>query len=55
MIHSLPFDFVKNLKVGVETNLPRDFIELVRNDALLCGLSRMGMATDALGVLMIVR
>ena len=34
MIHSLPFDFVKKLTVGVETNLPQDFIKSVRNDAL---------------------
>ena len=34
MICSLPFDFVKNLKVGIETNLPQDFIELVQNYAL---------------------
>ena len=34
MIHSLPFDFVKKLSVGVETNLPRDFIKSVQNDAL---------------------
>ena len=34
MIHSLPFDFVEKLTVGVETNLPRDFIKSVRNDAL---------------------
>jgi hypothetical protein len=33
MIQSLPFDFVKQLKVGVETNLPRDFMKAVRNDA----------------------
>ncbi len=34
MIRSLPFDFFKQLKVGVETNLPRDFIKAVQNDAL---------------------
>jgi hypothetical protein len=34
MILSLPFDFVKKLTVGVETNLPRDLIKSVRNDAL---------------------
>ena len=34
MIHSLPFDFVKKLKVGVESNLPRDFIKSVWNTAL---------------------
>ena len=34
MIRSLPFDFVKQLTVGVETNLPQDFIKSVRNDAL---------------------
>ena len=34
MIHSLPYDFVKKLLVGVETNLPQDFIESVQNDAL---------------------
>ena len=34
MICSLPFDFVKKLTVGVETNLPRDFIKSVQNDAL---------------------
>ena len=34
MIRSLPFDFVKKLSVGVETNLPQDFIKSVRNDAL---------------------
>ena len=34
MIRSLPFNFVKQLKVGVETNLPRDFIKAVQNDAL---------------------
>ena len=34
MIRRLPFDFVKKLSVGVETNLPRDFIKSVRNDAL---------------------
>jgi len=34
MIQSLPFDFVKQLTVGVETNLPWDFIKAVRNDAL---------------------
>ena len=33
MICSLPFDFVKKLTVGVETNLPWDFIKSVRNDA----------------------
>jgi hypothetical protein len=33
MIRSLPFDFVRKLKVGVETNLPRDFIKGVRHDA----------------------
>ena len=32
MICSLPFDLGKNLKVGVETNLPQDFIESVRSD-----------------------
>ena len=34
MICSLPFDFVKKMSVGVETNLPRDFIKSVQNDAL---------------------
>ena len=34
MIQSLPFDFVKQLTVGVETNLPQDFIKAVQNDAL---------------------
>ena len=34
MIQSLHFDFVKQLTFGVETNLPRDFIKAVRNDAL---------------------
>ena len=34
MIQSLPFDFVKQLTVGVETNLPRDFIKAEQNDAL---------------------
>ena len=34
MIHSLPFDFVKNLRVGVVTKFPWDFIKSVRNDAL---------------------
>ena len=34
MIRSLPFEFVKKMTVGVETNLPRDFIKAVRNDAL---------------------
>ena len=34
MIQSLPFDFVKQLKVGVETNLPWDFIKAVQNYAL---------------------
>ena len=29
MIRSLPFDFVKQLTVDVETNLPRDFIKAV--------------------------
>ncbi len=33
MIRSLPFDFVKQLKVGADTNLPQDFIKAVRNDA----------------------
>ena len=33
MIRSLPFDFVKQLKVGKDTNLPREFIKAVRNDA----------------------
>ena len=34
MIRSLPFDFFRKLSVGVVTNLPRDFIKSVRNDAL---------------------
>ena len=34
MIRSLPFDFVKQLTVGVKTNLPRDFIKSVQDDAL---------------------
>ena len=34
MIRSLPFDFVKKLSVGVVTNLPRNFIKSVQNDAL---------------------
>ncbi len=34
MIHSLMFDFVKNLTVDVETNLPRDSNKSVQNDAL---------------------
>ena len=34
MIHSLQFDFVKKMSVGVETNLPWDFIKSVQNDAL---------------------
>ena len=34
MIQSLPFDFVKRLKVGVENNLSQDFIKAVQNDAL---------------------
>ena len=34
MIHSLPFDFVEKMTVGVETNLPWDFIKSVQNDAL---------------------
>ncbi len=33
MIQSLPFDFFKQLQVGVETNLPWDFIKAVQNDA----------------------
>ena len=33
MIQSLPFDFVKQLKVGKATNLPRDFMKAVRIDA----------------------
>jgi len=34
MIQSLPFEVVKKLTVGVETNLPRNFIKAVCNDAL---------------------
>ncbi len=34
MIQSLPFNFVKQLTVGVETNFPRDYIKAVQNDAL---------------------
>jgi hypothetical protein len=34
MIRSLPFEFVKQLKVGADTNLPWDFIKAVRNYAL---------------------
>ncbi len=34
MICSLPFEFVKQLKVGAATNLPWDFIKAVQNDAL---------------------
>ena len=34
MIRSLPFKFVKQLTVGVESNLPQDFIKAVQNDAL---------------------
>ena len=34
MICSLPFDFVKNLKIDFENNLPQDFIKSVQNDAL---------------------
>ena len=34
MIRSLPFEFVKKLTVGVETNLPREYIKAVQNDAL---------------------
>ena len=34
MIQSLPFKFVEQLKVGVETNLPCDYIKAVQNDAL---------------------
>ena len=34
MIHSLPFDFVKKMTVGVETNFPRDFFKSEKNDAL---------------------
>ena len=34
MIHSLPFEFVKQLTVGVEINFPRDFIKAVQIDAL---------------------
>ncbi len=34
MIRSLPFDFVKQLKVGAVTNLPWDFIKAVQNDKL---------------------
>ncbi len=34
MIQSLPFDVVNQLKVGVETNLPRDFVKAVQNDSL---------------------
>ncbi len=33
MIQILPFNFVKQLSFGVETNLPQDFIKAVRNDA----------------------
>ncbi len=33
MILSLPFKFFKQLKVGADTNLPRDFIKAVQNDA----------------------
>ena len=34
MIRSLPFDFVKQSKVGAVTNLPWDFIKAVQNDSL---------------------
>ncbi len=34
IICSLPFEFVKQLKVGAYNNLPRNFIKAVRNDAL---------------------
>jgi hypothetical protein len=34
MIRSLTFEFVKQLKVGADTNLPWDFIKAVQNDAL---------------------
>jgi hypothetical protein len=34
MIQSLPFDFVKHLKVGEATKLPREFMKAVKNDAL---------------------
>jgi hypothetical protein len=41
MIQSLPFDFVKRLTVGVETNLPLDFIKAVQNDALRAELNHI--------------
>ncbi len=34
MICTLPFEFVKQLKVGEDTNLPQDFIKAVQNYAL---------------------
>ncbi len=34
MIPSQPFDFIKQLSVGVENNLPWDFIKAVQNDSL---------------------
>ena len=41
MIRSLPYDFVKKMSVGVETNLPRDLIKSVQNDTLCATTSRI--------------
>ena len=42
MIHSLLFDFVRKLKVGVESNLPRTLIKSVRNAALCVEMNHIG-------------
>ena len=42
MIRSLPFDFVNDLRVGVETNLPRDYIKAVRLDAVRAETNHVG-------------
>ena len=34
MIRSLQFDFVNDLRIGVETNLPWDYNKAVRSDAV---------------------
>jgi hypothetical protein len=41
MICSLPFQFIKQLKVGADTNLPRDYIKAVQNDAQRAVMNRI--------------